>query len=313
MRYYLSVDIGGTDIKLGIVNADGDIEASGAIPTEPDKGPEEAAERIGRWFEGRGRTAGEASVAGVACAGLIDRVEGRIITSPNLGGWEGAALAEIFTSKLSRPVVVENDATAAAYGEFRMGSGRETGDFVCLTLGTGVGGGVVMGERLQRGWQGFAGEIGHTIIEIDGPLCSCGSRGCLEALVGAGAIVERAEKWLETDSGSALRDAVPLTVKAISAAASRGDELAAQVLRETGRYLGVGLSNIIHMLNPEVIAIGGGVAGAGEFLLEPARRTVARHVMHERLVGIRIVRAELGNEAALLGVALVAADESAME
>ena len=313
MRDYLGVDIGGTDIKLGIVNSEGEIEASGTISTEPEKGPEEAAARVWKWFEERGPIMNEASVAGVACAGLIDREKEWIITSPNLEGWEGTPLKEIFTSRLSRPVVIENDATAAAYGEFRMGSGRGTLDFACLTLGTGVGGGIVTGGKLQRGWQGHAGEIGHTVIIVDGPLCSCGRRGCIEALVGADAIIERAKRGLETGSGGALDGVEPLTVKAIAAAASGGDGFAAQVLGETGRYLGIGLCNIVHLLNPEVIAIGGGVAGAGDFILEPARNAVAEHVMHERLAAVRIVPAGLGNEASLIGAALIASVEPEQE
>ncbi len=309
MRYYLGVDIGGTDIKLGIVSSEGDIEASGSISTEPAKGPEEAAERVWKWFEEQGPIADEATAACVACAGLIDRENGRIITSPNLEGWEGAALEEIFTQRLSRPVMIENDATAAAYGEFTIGSGRGTLDFACLTLGTGVGGGVVAGGKLQRGWQGHAGEIGHTIIMVDGPLCSCGGRGCLESLVGAGYICERAKRELGAGSGGELEGVEPITVKAIAAAAGRGDELAVRILRETGRYLGIGLCNIVHLLNPEVIAIGGGVAGAGDFIIEPARGAVSEYVMHERLAEVRIVPAELGNEAALLGAALIASME----
>ncbi len=313
MRYYLGVDIGGTDIKLGIVNAEGEIEANGAIATEPERGPEEAAERVWKWFEGRGPVTNEALAAGVACAGLIDREKGRIITSPNLRGWEGTPLKELFISRFSRPVVIENDATAAAFGEFRMGSGKKTLDFVCITLGTGVGGGIIAGGKLQRGWKGHAGEIGHTIIMVDGPLCSCGSNGCLEALAGTGAIIERAKRRLKDSSGSAIEGVEPLTVKAIAAAASGGDGLAVDVLRETGRYLGIGLCNIVHLLNPEVIAIGGGVAGAGDFILVPARNAVADHVMHERLAGVRIVLAELGNEAALLGAALIASVEFVKE
>ncbi len=313
MRYYLGVDIGGTEIKLGIVNAEGEIEASSAIATEPEKGPEEAAERVWNWFEGQGPMTNEALSAGVACAGLIDRDKGKIITSPNLEGWEGTPLREIFTSRLSRPAVIENDATAAAYGEFRMGSGRGTLDFTCLTLGTGVGCGIVAGGKLQRGWQGHAGEIGHTIVMIDGPLCSCGSRGCLEALVGAGAIIDRAKRKLESSSGGDLEGIEPLTVKAIAAAASGGEGLAREVLEESGRYLGIGLCNIVHLLNPEVIAIGGGVAGAGDLILGPARKAVGEHVMHERLAGVRIIRAELGNEASLLGAALIASMESVKE
>jgi predicted NBD/HSP70 family sugar kinase len=205
---------------------------------------------------------------------------------------------------------VENDANAAAYGEYRMGAGRGTNHFVCLTLGTGVGGGIIIDGRLHRGFHGLAGEIGHTIVMIDGPPCSCGNRGCLEALVGAERIVERTRLELESGAESLLHSIEPLTVKEIARAASQGDRISVQALRTTGRYLGMGLCNIIHMLDPEVIAIGGGVAGAGDLILQPAREAVEQCVMHGVLADVRVVQAELGNNASLIGVSLLAAAES---
>jgi glucokinase len=191
-----------------------------------------------------------------------------------------------------------------------MGAGRGTKDFACLTLGTGVGGGIISGGFLQRGFHGFAGEIGHTIIMDGGPECGCGSRGCLEAFVGAGRIVERARAALESEPESALHGLQELTVKDISITATRGDRLALEVLRETGRYLGIGLCNLIHVMDPEIIAIGGGVAGAGELILEPAREAIRDHVMHELQAGTEIVLAELGNRAAMIGVSILAGIEN---
>lgn len=310
MQVVTGVDIGGTDIKIGLVTRDGRVEKNGKIPTRPEEGPGAAAARVRDWLNGQGVAAGEPGAAGVACAGLIDREAGRIITSPNLEGWEGAELGGIFSSALSVPVYVENDASAAAFGEYRMGAGRGTKDFACLTLGTGVGGGFVTGGVLHRGFHGLAGEIGHTIIMIDGPECSCGNRGCLEAFVGAGYIVERARAALESEPESELHRLAQITVKDISIAASKGDRFALNVLKETGYYLGIGLCNLIHIMDPEVIAIGGGVAGAGELILEPARAAIRDCVMHEMLAGARIVQAELGNRAAMIGVSILAGIES---
>ena len=310
MQVVTGVDIGGTDIKIGLVTHDGKVERSGKIPTRPEEGPGAAAARVRDWLNGQGVAAGEPGTAGVACAGLIDRESGSIITSPNLKGWEGAEIGGIFSSALSVPVYVENDASAAAFGEYRMGAGRGTKDFACLTLGTGIGGGFVTGGVLYRGFHGLAGEIGHTIIMIDGPECSCGNRGCLEAFVGAGYIVERARAALESEPESELHRLAQITVEDISIAASKGDRLAMNVLKETGYYLGVGLCNLIHIMDPEVIAIGGGVAGAGELILEPARAAIRDCVMHEVLAGARIVRAELGNRAAMIGVSILAGIES---
>ncbi len=310
MQVVTGVDIGGTDIKVGLVTLDGRVEKSGTIGTRPEEGPRAAAARIRDWLAGQGDAARNVAAAGVACAGLIDREAGGIITSPNLDGWEGAELGRIFSSTLGVPVHVENDANAAAFGEYRMGAGRGTKYFACLTLGTGVGGGLVIGGFLHRGFHGLAGEIGHTIVMVDGPRCSCGNHGCLEAFVGAGYIVERAKAALESEPASALGGLEHITVKDISVAAAGGDRLSLAVLKETGRYLGIGLCNLIHLVDPEVIAIGGGVAGAGELILEPARETIRDCVMHEVLAGVRVVQAELGNRAAMIGVSILAGIES---
>ena len=310
MLFVTGVDIGGTDIKIGLVTHDGRVEKSGKIPTRPEEGPGAAAARVREWLRGQGLSAGGTSAAGVACAGLIDRETGSIITSPNLEGWDGAELGRIFSAALTVPVHVENDASAAAFGEYRMGAGRGTKDFACLTLGTGVGGGLIVGGGLHRGFHGLAGEIGHTIIMEGGPRCGCGNRGCLEALVGAASIVGRARAALAEEPESVLQELGEITVRDISIAASKGDGLAIEVLKETGRYLGIGLCNLIHVMDPEVIAIGGGVAGAGELILGPAREAIRDCVMHEVLAGVRIVQAELGNRAAMIGVSILAAIES---
>jgi len=310
MQVVTGVDIGGTDIKVGLVTLDGRIEKSGTIRTRPEDGPRTAAGRVRDWLTEQGDAARDVAAAGIACAGLIDREAGGIITSPNLEGWDGAELGPIFSSALGVPVHVENDANSAAFGEYRMGAGRGTKDFACLTLGTGVGGGLVIGGVLHRGYHGLAGEIGHTIVMVDGPKCGCGNRGCLEALVGAGYIVERARAALASEAGSALGGLEDFTVKDISVAAAKGDRISLAVLKETGMYLGIGLCNLIHVIDPEVIAIGGGVAGAGELILEPAREAIRGCVMHEVLAGARIVQAELGNRAALIGVSILAGMES---
>jgi glucokinase len=179
---------------------------------------------------------------------------------------------------------------------------------VCLTLGTGVGGGVIINGALYRGSSGFAGEIGHAVISADGPLCACGNRGCLEALIGAKAIVERAGGMLRATGESRGAWGGSPTVEALSRAAASGDAVAAEAFEETGRWLGIALANVVHILAPEAIAIGGGVAGAGDLILEPARATVRECLMDEAMASVRIVPAELGNRASFIGVSLLALD-----
>jgi glucokinase len=306
MTLVLGVDIGGTDIKLGLVTERGEIRASGKIPTEAAVGPQAAAQRVSLWLRENGRLSGDLLGAGIACAGLVDGERGYLHVSPNLEGWRDVPLKSIFERVLGRAAVVENDANAAAYGEWMKGAGRGMKHFVCLTLGTGVGGGIIMNGALYRGSSGFAGEIGHAVIVADGPACACGNRGCLEAVIGAKAIVARAVKMLRDSGGARPGWEEALTVEGLSRAAASGDAVAIAALAETGRYLGIALTNIVHILAPEAIAIGGGVAGAGDYILAPARATLANSVMDEAMASVRIVPAELGNNASFIGVSLLA-------
>ncbi len=304
MKAILGVDIGGTNIKLGMVAESGDILESGSIPTLGEKGPYDAARRIAEWLEERGGD--DVTAAGIACAGLIDGGRGLLYSSPNLPGWKNAPISEIFGSLLKMPVVVDNDANCAAWGEYCAGSGKGSGIFVCLTLGTGVGGGIVLDGKLYRGSQGLAGEIGHHIVLEGGPICGCGNRGCLEAMIKAGAIVARAAGRIEASGESVLGSNRRFTAKDVYVAARGGDRIAIETLAETGLYLGVGLINIVHIFNPEIIAVGGGVAGAGDLLLEPARAAMRERMMDEIFSPVRVVSALLGNKASFIGASLLA-------
>lgn len=306
MERILGVDIGGTDIKLGVVGETGREIVSGRIPTRSAEGPRRAAARVREWLDAHRPAVGDVAAAGVDCAGLIDGARGYLHVSPNLAGWRDVPLREHFEEALGVAVAVENDANAAAYGEWRAGAGRGLSDFVCLTLGTGVGGGIIAGGALYRGATGFAGEIGHTVILADGPRCSCGQRGCLEALIGAGAILRRAREAVAAagEARPAWDDA--LTVELLARAANGGDDIARAAFAETGRWLGIGLTNVVHALAPEAIAIGGGVAGAGDLLFVPARETLRAGLMDEAMARTAVVPARLGNRAAVLGAAMLA-------
>lgn len=309
MKKILGVDIGGTDIKLGVVAEDGGIVESGRMPTFADEGPRQAADRVAAWLEEK-REEHTVTAAGIDCAGLIDGTKGYLYYSPNLPGWVDLDLGGLFGGSLGLPVTVDNDVNCAAWGEFILGAGRGTRHFVCMTLGTGIGGGVVADGRLYRGWQGLAGEIGHQIIDPSGPKCSCGRAGCLEAMASASSIVSRVRAAIAAGAESVLADGESLTSKDVAAAAAGGDEVATEALADAGRALGTGLANIVHLFNPEVIAIGGGVAGAGDLIFEPARESMRGQLMDDILAAVKVVPAELGNMASLVGASMMALEKT---
>ncbi|MDZ7859497.1 MAG: ROK family protein [Candidatus Krumholzibacteriota bacterium] len=307
MGMIYGIDIGGTNIKLGIVDKDGVILKEGKIRTRAEEGPSAVISRVLEWFNSKraGFPGSDIIGAGIGCAGLVDRERGFLYSSPNLPRWDNVELGKFFSEQLDVPVVVDNDANCAAYGEFLLGAGRGANNFICITLGTGVGGGMVINGRLYRGETGQAGEIGHIVIKFDEKLRGYQNRGSLEAYIGSAAIVERTKEMLKQESSNPLLDIDRLTVKDIAAAAGKGNELAVRSLRKTGIYFGIGLSNIVHIVNPEVIAVGGGVSAAGELIFKPARETLAEYVIDDKFLDVKIVPAELGNKASFLGAAMM--------
>lgn len=305
----VGIDVGGTNIKIALVASDGRVRSSRSIPTESEKGPQPALERILESIRALQHEAGIADGAlratGIASAGIVR--DDLVVDAPNLRSWEGYPLAARLGDALASPVHLENDVNAMAWGEWRCGAGRGTRHLLCLTLGTGVGGGLILDGQLYRGSAGAAGEVGHVTLDPDGPECACGSRGCLERFIGAAHIVARARElaraatpppaWSESPQLSPLR---------LSELAANHDAVAVRVLAETGFRLGVSLAGLVNVLNPERIVVGGGVARAGDAILEPARRALRERAMGLPASCVEIVPAALGNDAALVGAALLA-------
>jgi glucokinase len=311
----VGIDIGGTAIKIAIVWNDGQVARSRQIPTLVEAGPQAAIGRALDCVHGLLREEGADATAlravGVDSAGIIDHERKLVLDAPNLRAWERHPLAAAIGAALGLPVFLENDVNAMAWGEFRCGAGRGVRHLLCLTLGTGVGGALVLDGRLYRGANGAAGEFGHVTLDRHGPRCACGSTGCLERFVGTAGILERALELLGRDQRPSRLRAVPaadLTPLAIAQAATRGDAVAAEVLEETGRWLGTGLASLANALDPERIVIGGGVARAGEAILGPARRTLRERAMSIPGSRVEVVPAQLGNDAAVVGAALLAVE-----
>jgi len=306
----LGVDIGGTNVKAALVTDEGRVAAFAFRSWsrgEPDDAVGTAVALLGELS--RGGASGAPSVCGVGCAGLVDGARGVVRYSPNLPSWRDVELARLFAAAFGVDALVENDANAAAWGEREAGAARGARHAAVITLGTGVGAGLVLDGRLHRGAHGFAGEVGHSTVDLDGVPCVCGGRGCFERLVNAESIVERAGVLAE--GSPALSEAAragTLTAKAVGDAAARGDAVARRVMEETGRLLGVGLANLVQILDLEIIVVGGGVASAGESLLAPARAEMAARVAGPAWRLPSVVPALLGETAGVTGAALLARD-----
>ncbi len=305
----IGVDLGGTNIKSVMLGARGmEILNRRCTESRADRGVNAVVTSLAtaiRRQQGHARRQGwRAAAVGVGSAGLVDR--GVVRNSPNLPGWQGAVpLLRLLRRELgdpALPVVIENDVNCMVLAEQRLGAARGRSQVVGLTLGTGVGGGIIVDGRLYRGSRGGAGELGHMVISEDGPPCLCGNRGCLEALVGARAIVARYRALRPRTDPSSL-----LTVADIAASAKRGDRGARAALRETGRLLGAGLATIVNIFDPEMIVIGGGVAGAGALILGPAASEMRRRAMPYNAARTKVRRARLGMWAGAIGAALAAA------
>lgn len=248
---------------------------------------------------------------GVAAPGPIDPFTGVIYNPPNLPGWEEVPLKSILEAELGTPVFVGNDANLAALGEHEFGAGRGLNHMVYLTVSTGIGGGIIVDGRLLLGARGLAGEAGHMTIDPDGPPCGCGNVGCLEVLASGTAIGRIARERLARGEHSTMLEHAggrleAVTAETVEAAALAGDAVAKAVMKTAASYLGIGVSNLVNLFNPEAVVLGGGVARAGELLFEPVRREVEHRVMPKLREGLRIVPASLGDDVGLLGaVALV--------
>lgn len=320
-KYAVGIDLGGTNIKAGVVDEQGELIYHVSIETQAEHGFEHVFGRlvqvVDQCIAGARLTKRDVLAIGYGTPGPMSHKEGIIFASPNLPGWVNIPLRSKFSAATDLPVALENDANAAAFGEFIAGAGKGVRDMVMLTLGTGIGGGIVMNGRLQRGAFDNAAEIGHIIAVPNGRLCPCGQRGCLERYGSANAVAERLMEALEAGEDSSLkaraRTRPPITSADVAQAARAGDELAARIWDETCMYLGMACVTIQHMLNPELIVLGGGLIRAGGQLLDPIRAHFGRQTWRIAKDQPRLEFATLGDDAGVIGAAALARIEYAPE
>ena len=309
-KYLGAVDLGGSKILSVIAQSDGRRLAEDRRSTSAEEGPEVVLERIVGSLEmalaKAGLQRGDLAAVGICSPGPCDIDAGVIGRAPNLPGWRDVPICRYLEERLGVPTRLENDATAAALGEHVYGAGRGCRHLIYITVSTGIGGGLIIDGRLYRGATGVGGEIGHMIIDPDGPLCGCGSRGCLEAFASGTAIAARGEE-LVAQGGSALlaklaREEGGLTAETVCRAAEEGDSASRDIIQRAGYYLGVGLASYVNIFNPEIIIIGGGLAKAGDLLLGPARAEMEARAMPEALKAVQLKPAELGDYVGVMGM-----------
>jgi glucokinase len=309
--FYLGIDLGGTNIKSGVVDDTGRPISSISRPTEADRGPQTGLDNLvdaaQRAIDASGRSWDEITGVGLGSPGTMDIARGLLLDPPNLPGWTNLPIRDRLAGRLNKPTVLQNDANAAAYGEYWAGAGRGVQSLVMFTLGTGVGCGIVEHGRIVEGRHSHGAECGHIIIQMEGGReCSCGQRGHLEAYASATALVKRAVEALASHNESVLAHhhaAGTLTARVIDEAAEAGDALAKQLMNQTARCLAVGAVCLMHTVDPDLVLFGGGMIAAGPHFLNEIREFVKELAFPVPAQKTRIDYAALGGEAGFIGAA----------
>ncbi|HEY8412523.1 MAG TPA: ROK family protein [Pyrinomonadaceae bacterium] len=307
-----AVDLGGTHLRAATVDCRGKIHfrAKQSTPhgTDPNEIVAAIVHAVDEYRADSGVEADELKAVSVVVPGTVNVAEGMVVKAPNLPCLDGFPLAAALTNELDLPAILENDANAAAVGEMWQGAARGCRTIICVTLGTGVGGGIILDGELWRGVDGAAAEIGHMCVDpFGGVACTCGSRGCLEVFASATAIVRMTREARPRYPDSVLHASSDLTAESIFEAGLQGDELALEIFRRMGVYLGIGLANLINILNPEMIVIGGGVVNGWDLFEKHMLHEVEERAFPLLAARVKIERAKCGDDAGLLGAARLAA------
>lgn len=311
MKVAIGIDLGGTNIKAALVSEKGEIIERTTRPTCAKEGPQKILSNllsVTDYLISRMRSGDVLVGIGMGSPGWIDSEKGVVLGgTENLPGWAGTDVASCF-KKYNVKFKMDNDVNVVAIGEHRFGAARGRNHVLVVTLGTGIGGGLILNGKLYRGAWGYAGEIGHTTINFEGPVCNCGTRGCMEAYAGAWAV----EAFLrEVKKKGIMENLEGLEPKHLEALARSGDRHAVEIFRKYAQYVAVGISNAVNLLNVEMVVVGGGIAAAGELLFEPLRQYVRLYTLPGAWKNLEIVPAALGNDAGVYGaVALVLEEDS---
>lgn len=314
MTKRIGIDVGGTNVKIALVDGEGKIIYSNSVPTYAQMGYEYTVNNIKQairdLMKETNTDAKEIEGIGFDFPGQVDYKTGVVKLAPNIPGWINVPIAQMIEEEFNIPTRIDNDVRCAALGELKFGAGKGCENFICITVGTGIGSGLVINGQLVRGAANAAGEIGHIKLQMNGgPICGCGDTGCLEAFASGPSIVAMAQEYLKGGKSTKFREMAgadgEITPYIVAKAAEAGDPVAKRIFEIVGTYIGMGLVSVINLLNPEKVIIGGGVAAAGDLLLDPIRKTIKERAMVVAGNSVEIVPAELGNSAGVIGASML--------
>jgi glucokinase len=308
---YAGIDVGGTSAKIGIVNEKGEIVEKTQVPTRQTKNfkaiLDDFIKPIHKWIDG----GLPLRAVGVGTPGYANKKTGCMFGCENIPGFVNQPVLSYLKSKFDIPVFLDNDATCATIGEHLFGAGREFTDYILVTIGTGIGGGIILNDRIYRGFDGYAGEIGHMLIQAEGRDCTCGNYGCIEPYSSASSIIKRIKDGIKKGYITTYGDVVPeeINAKIIFEKAGKGDVYSMEAVDSAARYLGWMIGSAVNLLNPEAILIGGGVAASGDFFIGKVKKYADQVAWHTFTENLKILPAKLLNDAGIMGAASLAISE----
>ena len=315
MAKRIGIDVGGTNVKIALVDDNGKIIYSNSVPTYAKMGYEYTVNNIKQairdLMKETNTTTSYIEGIGFDFPGQVDCKTGVVKLAPNIPGWVNVPIAQMIEDEFHIPTRIDNDVRCAALGELKFGAGKGCENFICITVGTGIGSGIVINGKVVRGATNAAGELGHIKLQMNGgPICGCGDTGCLEAFASGPAIVAMAQEYIKGGKSTKFREMAAaeggeITPYMVAKAAEEGDPVAKRIFEIVGEYIGIGLTSVINLLNPEKVIIGGGVAESGELLLAPIRKTIKERAMVVAGNAVEIVPAQLGNSAGVIGASML--------
>lgn len=309
----IGIDVGGTNVKIALVDDKGSILYSNSVPTRAEMGYEYTVTNIKQaiyeLMKETKLSTKDIEGIGFGFPGQVDYKSGVVRLAPNIPGWVEVPIAKLIEDEFHIPTRVDNDVRCAALGELNYGAGKGCENLICITVGTGIGSGLIVNGKLVRGASNAAGEIGHIKLQMhDGPICGCGDTGCMEAFASGPSIVAMAEDYIRGGKSTKFREMAngnPITPYIVCEAAKAGDPVALRIFSIMGEYIGIGMASVVNLLNPERIIVGGGVADAGDLLLDPLKETLYKRAMKIAGSAVEVVPAQLGNTAGVIGASLL--------